>query len=56
MTLLRAKTLKTVGRPVVAGYIGLNDDGGVVFQATFTDGSQAVVLHTPVKRYHAALK
>jgi hypothetical protein len=53
--IIKGKTLKTVGRPVIAGYVGLNDDGRVVFQATFTDGSQAIVLAAPVKRYHAAV-
>jgi hypothetical protein len=53
--IIKGKTLKTVGRPMIAGYVGLNDDGRVVFQATFTDGSQAIVLATPA-RYHAALK
>jgi len=51
--IIKGKTLQTVGRPVMAGYMGLNDDGRVVFQATFTDGSQAIVLATPAKRYHA---
>jgi hypothetical protein len=54
--IITSKTLQTVGRPVIAGYMGLNDDGCVVFEATFTDGSQAIVLATPVKRFHAALK
>jgi hypothetical protein len=46
--MIDGKTLFSVGRSTIAGYVGINDAGLVVFLGTFTDGSQAIVLATPV--------
>ena len=44
---IAGRTLRTVGRNVLADYASMNDDGRVVFLGTFTDGSQAIILATP---------
>lgn len=37
----------SIGRPTRASYAGMNDEGQVVFLATFADGSEAIVLARP---------
>lgn len=49
--MIEGRILKTVGRPVLASYAGLNDEGKVVFLGEFTDGSQAIILATPDARH-----
>lgn len=44
------KTVQTVGRQSMGGYVSMNNEGRVVFLAMFTDGSQAIVLATPTPR------
>jgi hypothetical protein len=51
---IEGKILQTVGRQVIADYVSMNDEGQVAFLGTFTDGSQAIILATPVARHRAA--
>ena len=43
-----SKVLQSVGRPVLASYFSVNNEGEVVFLGTFTDGSQEIILATPI--------